>query len=302
MGRTTKKSNVILLDFETDPAELASRVESITKHYGASDSGFLALPFMDTDKDAFSVLSKLEPGDAELVILDCQYCAFHLENENESADVLRVYRQLKAESRRLKAGLIVVHHTRKGGRTNATDTIDMGAGSGASARLVSNVIGLRHHKFHEHYVLDAVTRSSPKFDSLTLEGMSIGAALVFKPQPDIKAELCGLNPQVHRELTASERAEMEALTSEFMGPRRPDVSEPDLRVWSELRKHTEPNTKSGFAHLVHGKIRKPKIDGKAESQATVKSLVEQAVSSGCLRPATSDDGKPLHRSAVVSAG
>jgi hypothetical protein len=126
--------------------------------------------------------------------------------------------------------------------------------------------------------------------------MSIGAALVFTPQPDIKAELCGLNPQVHRELTASERAEMEALTSEFMGPRRPDVSEPDLRLWEQLRTHAEPNTKSGFAHLVHGKIRKPKVDGKPESKTTITSLVEQAVSSGCLRPATSDDGKPLHRS------
>ncbi len=96
-----------------------------------------------------------------VIILDAFY-KFYPEDfdENSNSDMARLYTLLDAYAEHFDCGLILIHHSSKGGQANKGVT-DMGAGAGSQSRACDAHLVLRKHEDPGVFVIDCANRSFP---------------------------------------------------------------------------------------------------------------------------------------------
>jgi hypothetical protein len=115
-----------------------------------------------------SEFDKIEPGYYKAIIFDAKY-RFATEgvSENDNAAETQLYNMLDRFSERLKAALVLIHHSSKGDQSGKRVT-DVGSGAGAQSRAADCHMVLREHEEEGVFVLDAAVRSFPPVESVAL--------------------------------------------------------------------------------------------------------------------------------------
>ncbi|GAF99083.1 unnamed protein product, partial [marine sediment metagenome] len=158
---TTKVGNVHLIDNELHESEIAHRLRLVVetqKPDGFADNvmeeRIKITSLRGKDMDLEKILEEIAPLSREmepaLVIIDSLYKAMPKGlSENDNADVTRVYNLLNQYAAVVEtAGIIIVHHTSKGGQAEKEIT-DIGSGAGAQSRAADTHLVLRRHEDDE---------------------------------------------------------------------------------------------------------------------------------------------------------
>jgi len=176
LSHDVEPGRVLILDNELHPETLASRLDHIAEKMEVQPSDragvdTICLRGLDAGVDTLSMLLNIEPGYYRLIVLDALYRSLPAGcNENDNAQMMRVYNHLDALAERWQSSIVIVHHSSKGQQGDKSLT-DVGAGAGAISRAADTHIAIRPHETDGHFVLEAVTRSfkspepvSVKFD------------------------------------------------------------------------------------------------------------------------------------------
>lgn len=162
----TKQGKILLIDNELKKRTLAWRMRKILSAMGVptgdikgrvhtfnARGNLIELPqFID-------FLNTLEPNSYVLVVLDAFYRFLPAgTDENSNAQITALFNQLDVAIQRLRAALIIVHHSSKGSQSDKAIT-DTGAGAGAQSRCADTHAIIRPHEDDGVYVFEAVTRS-----------------------------------------------------------------------------------------------------------------------------------------------
>lgn len=171
------RGRVLLIDNELDPTDIAWRIGQIADALGVpidlvdQNLTIWALRGQPSGlKDLQSRLAAVRRGQFDLVIVDSLYGLFDdgIE-ENDNSAVARFFRRIRAElAVRLDATVLLVHHATKGSQGEKR-TVDVGAGASAMARACDAHIIIREHADEADVgVLDAVVRTFPAVQPMSL--------------------------------------------------------------------------------------------------------------------------------------
>lgn len=122
----------------------------------------------DLNKLAKEILRDIQPGDFDLIILDALYrllpegC-----NENDSANMARLYNTLDQIAQLTGAAIVVIHHSSKGDQGGKRIT-DVGAGAGAISRAPDSHLVFRQHEMPGAVIVEAATRSWRRLEPFCL--------------------------------------------------------------------------------------------------------------------------------------
>ena len=146
LGMKTIKKDVLLIDYEMDPFDLADRFEGLKKFFNMPKAKeYKALCLSDRPEIKLdNVVAAIEEEKRSnqnlgMVVLDCYYRFAEGDDENSARDTEKTLAKLVA----IKAGIAVVyiHHTSKS--NNRYDALDSGAGSNVHGRIVSECLYIR---------------------------------------------------------------------------------------------------------------------------------------------------------------
>jgi hypothetical protein len=169
LGWATRQGRVLLIDDELDGTTLIQRQAMISRAMGVSEADQENLDiWMLRDEDADVDLVQIDkhlwtvtPGTYKLIIIDALYRVLpEGVNENDNADITRVYNRLARMARRQECAVLVIHHTSKGTQHQKSVT-DMGSGAGAQSRAVDVHLTLRDHADPGTVVMEAALRKLP---------------------------------------------------------------------------------------------------------------------------------------------
>ena len=182
LGRfETTQGRVLLIDNELHRSTLAHRIPKVGAAMGEVRGKFLSADQYGTDFDIWPLrgnlrtlaelgreFDKIEAGYYKAIIFDAKY-RFALEgvSENDNAAETQLYNMLDQISEKLKAALVLIHHSSKGNQSDKRVT-DVGSGAGAQSRAADCHMVLREHEEDGVFVLDAAVRSFPPVESLAL--------------------------------------------------------------------------------------------------------------------------------------
>jgi len=176
LGRQTRKGRVLLLDNELHDETIQNRMRSVADAMGISE---------DEDRDMFEYLdlrgvavgiweieqqlSRFEPGDLTLVVLDAKYRYFcNGLQENSNDDQTTFHNQIDQLAKRLDCVIALIHHSSKGDQGGKAVT-DVGSGGGSQSRATDCHMIIRpHDEAPELAVLDAALRSFPKVEPISI--------------------------------------------------------------------------------------------------------------------------------------
>lgn len=175
LGFPTVKGRVLLMDYELHGETLGQRLPLVLAAEGLTPDNLgdsLAVELLrgrpldiNTVADYFA---KVGPGRYSLIVLDPLYRLFPGDmDENDNADIAKVYTLLAGYADKLNSAMIVVHHLSKGDQSGKGLT-DLGAGGGAQSRVADAHLSLREHAEPEAAVLAGVVRSFPAFEPIAL--------------------------------------------------------------------------------------------------------------------------------------
>jgi hypothetical protein len=103
-----------------------------------------------------------------LIVLDALYRTLPPKcNENDNAQMMAIYNKIDEIARHSGASVAIIHHSSKGDQSTKGVT-DIGAGAGSISRAADTHLTLRQHELAGCVVAEAVTRSFPSPDPLTL--------------------------------------------------------------------------------------------------------------------------------------
>ena len=173
LARQVTKCKVLIIDNELHDETLADRLKTIADAMGinqAERSGVDVVPLRGLGIDINSVGMHLSIPEAEygIVIVDALYrwlpdgCS-----ENDNAEMMRVYNQVDELAAKWGAAVVIVHHASKGDQSDKAVT-DVGSGAGAISRAADTHLTIRPHETPELCVLEAVTRSFPRPEPISL--------------------------------------------------------------------------------------------------------------------------------------
>ena len=176
LGRQTKKGRVLLLDNELHDETIQNRMRSVADAMGISE---------DEDRDMFEYLdlrgvavgigeieqqlSRFEPGEFTLIVLDAKYRFFcNGLQENSNDDQTTFHNQIDQLAKRLDCVIALIHHATKGDQGGKAVT-DVGSGGGSQSRATDCHMIIRpHDESPELAVLDAALRSFPKVEPMSI--------------------------------------------------------------------------------------------------------------------------------------
>jgi hypothetical protein len=105
----------------------------------------------------------------KLVVLDALY---RLQpegfNENDNANMAKVYNVIDGYAANLDAAFLIVHHSSRG-LQNMKAVTDVGAGAGAQSRAADTHMVMRQHEQDDVYVVESVSRSWPPMDAFCIK-------------------------------------------------------------------------------------------------------------------------------------
>ena len=145
LGKQTHKRDVLLLDYEMEPYDLAERFNRLKKFFNLLDaeqytvSCLAEQPFIKLDSVVQIIQrEKKKNPNLGLVVLDCYYRFAEGEDENSASETEKTLAKLIS----IKAGIAVVyvHHVSKSARNY--DSLDCAAGSNVHGRIVSETMVL----------------------------------------------------------------------------------------------------------------------------------------------------------------
>lgn len=168
LGRDVVQGRVLVIDNELHPETLASRLHRIAmdrqidvaRYRDALDVVSLRGISANIHQLGFRI-GEIKPGDYALVVIDALYRMLpEGTSENDNAQMMAIYNRLDHYAKLWNCGIVVVHHSSKGGQGDKAIT-DVGAGAGAISRAADTHIAIRPHDGEDEglAVLEAVTRS-----------------------------------------------------------------------------------------------------------------------------------------------
>ena len=119
--------------------------------------------------DLVQQLSRFEPGELTLVVLDAKYRFFAAgAQENSNDDQTQFHNAVDRLARRLDCAIVLVHHATKGDQGGKSVT-DVGSGGGSQSRTVDCHLVIRPHEQSDDLaVLDAAVRTFAPVEPQTL--------------------------------------------------------------------------------------------------------------------------------------
>lgn len=179
LGKTTSKSNVLILDLELRSDVAMDRLISISLARGF-DQVPDSLWLWSLAKHCYDLETICEVLNArlmdlpkmDLIVVDPLYVLDRGESfdENNAHCVTRLMTALEQLTVKTGAALGLSHHYRKG-NLNSQDSIDRGAGSGAFSRYPDVLMSLSKHEVEDCVIAESTTRNmkSPPPFSFQLE-------------------------------------------------------------------------------------------------------------------------------------
>ena len=175
LGRQTTKGRVLLIDNELQDEEIQNRMANVANAAGIITENAEPFEYVDLRGQWVGIqeiefqLSRFEPGELTLVVLDAKYRFFsNGMQENSNDDQTAFHNEIDKLARRLNCAIVMVHHATKGDQGQRAVT-DVGSGGGSQARAADCHIVIRSHADGDDLaVLDAAVRSFPPVKSQTL--------------------------------------------------------------------------------------------------------------------------------------
>ncbi|MCA9289008.1 MAG: AAA family ATPase [Phycisphaerales bacterium] len=112
-------------------------------------------------------LRRVAPGDVALLVLDPLYVFLGRRDENSNRDMADLYARFHRIARTLDAGMLVIHHERKG-ESNGRRVVDSGAGAGVQARSAQSHVVLRGRDDSDLATLDVRARTFERSPTLAV--------------------------------------------------------------------------------------------------------------------------------------
>ena len=175
LGRKTRQGRVLLIDnelhCETIQNRLASVAAAMNIQYGRDDDAFR---YCDVRGEKVGIediqfqLSRFQPGELTLVVLDAKYRFFIGIDENSNSAQTEFHNAIDRLAKQLNCTIALVHHATKGNQSGKSVT-DIGSGGGAQSRAVDCHLTIRpHEQSGEQAVLDAAVRTFAPVKSQTI--------------------------------------------------------------------------------------------------------------------------------------
>ena len=167
------KCKVLVIDNELHPETLADRLKTIADAMGIEESErneihTVTLRGLGINVDSVGQGISIPEGEYGLVIVDALYRWLPPKcSENDNGDMMRVYNRIDELAARWGAAVVIVHHSSKGDQSEKAVT-DVGAGAGAISRAADTHLTIRPHDDPALCVMEAVTRSWPRPDPISI--------------------------------------------------------------------------------------------------------------------------------------
>jgi len=169
-----KAGRVLVIDGELHRETLAHRLPMVAAAMGVPEEALDSidvLPLRGTGTDLITLGDRLgasAPGHYDLIILDALYRFIPPGvSENDNAAVMALYNTIDQYADRLQAAWVNIHHACKGDQSGKATT-DIGSGAGTQSRAPDTHLTIRPHEDEGVAVVDAVVRSWPPVDPLTI--------------------------------------------------------------------------------------------------------------------------------------
>lgn len=175
LNRRVLKGNVLLLDNELHDETIQNRTYAVATALKLEPSKlhsrFDYIPLRGESvniAEIQDILSKYQPGDLTLVVLDAKYKFFAFgKQENSNDDQTEFHNAIDRLARQLDCVIVLVHHSTKGDQGGKGVT-DVGSGGGSQARAVDCHMVIRPHAEPGLAVLDAAVRTFAPVEPQTI--------------------------------------------------------------------------------------------------------------------------------------
>lgn len=170
-----ERGNVLILDNELHPETTAHRIPKVADALGLLVGDYGDRIFVQNMRgqlrDVFSLaslFSSIEPDRFRVIILDAFYRFMPRDmDENDNGTMAGIYNVLDQYAQRLGCCFVLIHHSTKGNQSAKLVT-DVGAGAGSQSRAADVHVVLRAHEEPHAVVLEAVVRSWPPIEPMSL--------------------------------------------------------------------------------------------------------------------------------------
>lgn len=169
LGRQCTKGKVLIIDNELNPPTTVARNKSLHKYNPDTLAGIddISVWSLRGNLQGVTEVCQRDLSGYDVIILDAWY-RFQDGDENNNADVTRIYNQLDQMAGKTNAALIAIHHMSKGNQSDKA-VIDAGAGAGAQSRAADTHIIIREHEGENCYVMEAAVRSFPPVEPVVIQ-------------------------------------------------------------------------------------------------------------------------------------
>ena len=172
---SVRRGRVLFIDNELHPSVLASRIKAVAEAMDLRSEEYAdnlqILSLRGRLMDVYQISHTLEhitPGEYSLVIVDAFYrCLPDGTDENSNGQMAHVYNTIDAMAARLKAAIVLIHHSSKGSQSQKRVT-DVGSGAGSISRAADCHLTIRDLEEEGAMVLEAALRSFPPLQPIGL--------------------------------------------------------------------------------------------------------------------------------------
>lgn len=176
LGRTTKKSGVLILAVEEHRRDVQVRLHNL----GADNLQNLYLkigPLSPSPAFFTEIQDFIQEHDIKLVILDTLAAFWKVENENDASQVTKAVKPLLQLARESGACVVLIHHARKSEGSHGDEI----RGSGALFGLVDVALVMKRHHEKNQRLLQAQSRYPETPAELVLELRDSGYVAIGDP-------------------------------------------------------------------------------------------------------------------------
>ncbi|MFN6136903.1 MAG: AAA family ATPase [Planctomycetota bacterium] len=173
LSHDVKQCKVLVVDNELHNETLASRYDRIAFDMQIEDSERSGLEVVSLRGENVNInnaemMLRVPEGKYGLIVFDALYRMLPEEtNENSNAQMMLIYNKLDQLAKSWGAAVVVIHHASKGDQSEKSVT-DVGAGAGSISRAADSHLIIRPHEQQGLHVLEAVTRSFPSPDPVSI--------------------------------------------------------------------------------------------------------------------------------------
>lgn len=173
LSHDVTQCKVLVVDNELHEETLAIRYDRIANDMMIPESERDALEIIRLRGENVTInnaemMLRVPEGKYGLVVFDALYRMLPEQtNENDNGQMMRVYNHIDHLAKSWGAAIVVIHHASKGDQSEKAIT-DVGAGAGAISRAADSHLTIRPHEQQGLHVLEAVTRSFPNPDPVSI--------------------------------------------------------------------------------------------------------------------------------------